>query len=113
MPTVLLVATAGMAFSALAVAVLSRTMQVAPGNTDLASAGISTAFNVGIAAGAFIGGGLLDSTGVRSVALVGGLLAVVALVIMTADEPVLARRRVVMAECEHDRPGRQVCEEAA
>jgi DHA1 family L-arabinose/isopropyl-beta-D-thiogalactopyranoside export protein-like MFS transporter/DHA1 family inner membrane transport protein len=112
-PAVLLVATAGMAFSALAVAVLSRTMQVAPGNTDLASAGISTAFNVGIAAGALIGGGLLDSTGVRSVALVGGLLAVVALVMMTADKPVLARRQVRVAECEHDRPGRQVCEEAA
>jgi DHA1 family L-arabinose/isopropyl-beta-D-thiogalactopyranoside export protein-like MFS transporter/DHA1 family inner membrane transport protein len=92
LPTVLLVATAGMAFSALAVAVLSRSMQVAPGRTDTASAGISSAFNVGIAAGAFIGGGLLDSTGVRSVALVGGLLTVVALAAMTADEPMLARR---------------------
>jgi DHA1 family L-arabinose/isopropyl-beta-D-thiogalactopyranoside export protein-like MFS transporter/DHA1 family inner membrane transport protein len=113
MPAVLLVATVGMAFSALAVAVLSRTMQVAPGNTDLASAGISTAFNVGIAGGAFLGGGLLDSSGVRSVALVGGLLAVVALVIMTADRPVLARRAIAMGECEHDGPGRQVREEAA
>jgi predicted MFS family arabinose efflux permease len=112
-PTVLLVATAGMAFSMLAVAVLSRTLQVAPGSTDLASAGTNSAFNVGIAAGAFIGGGLLDSTGVRSVALVGGLLAFVALIAMTADEPVLARGRLKLAECEDDGPGRQVCEAAA
>ncbi|TDO45402.1 DHA1 family L-arabinose/isopropyl-beta-D-thiogalactopyranoside export protein-like MFS transporter/DHA1 family inner membrane transport protein [Kribbella sp. VKM Ac-2527] len=112
-PTVLLIATAGMAFSALAVAVLSRTLQVAPGSTDLASAGTSSAFNIGIAAGAFIGGGLLDSTGVRSVALVGGLLAILALVAITADEPVLARRGMGMGECVHERPGRQVCEEAA
>jgi predicted MFS family arabinose efflux permease len=112
-PTVLLVAIAGMAFSMLAVAVLSRTLQVAPGSTDLASAGTNSAFNVGIAAGAFVGRGLLDSTGVRSVALIGGLLAAVALIAMTADGPVLARRPVGMAECGHDCPGRQVCEEAA
>jgi DHA1 family L-arabinose/isopropyl-beta-D-thiogalactopyranoside export protein-like MFS transporter/DHA1 family inner membrane transport protein len=68
------------------------------------------AFNIGIAAGALIGGGLLDSTGVRSVALVGGLLAVVALVAMTADEPVLAGRRRLMEECED---GCRVREEAA
>ena len=109
-PTVLLVAIAGMAFSMLAIAVLSRTLQVAPGSTDLASAGTNSAFNVGIAAGAFIGGGLLDSIGVRSVALVGGLLAMVALVIMTADEPVLARRRPLMQECGD---GSRVREEAA
>ncbi|TCO49963.1 DHA1 family L-arabinose/isopropyl-beta-D-thiogalactopyranoside export protein-like MFS transporter/DHA1 family inner membrane transport protein [Kribbella antiqua] len=106
---VLLVALAGMAFSGLAVAVLSRTLQVAPGSTDLASAGTNSAFNVGIAAGAFIGGGLLDNTGVRSVALVGGLLAVVALMAMTADEPVLARRRPEVEECGDG----CLCEEAA
>jgi DHA1 family L-arabinose/isopropyl-beta-D-thiogalactopyranoside export protein-like MFS transporter/DHA1 family inner membrane transport protein len=109
-PTVLLIALVGMAFSMLAIAILSRTLQVAPGSTDLASAGTNAAFNLGIAAGGLIGGGLLDSIGVRSVALVGGLLAIVALVAMTADEPVLARRRPLMEECGD---GSRVCEEAA
>jgi predicted MFS family arabinose efflux permease len=109
-PTVLLIALVGMAFSMLAIAILSRTLQVAPGSTDLASAGTNAAFNAGIAAGGLIGGGLLDSIGVRSVALVGGLLAIAALVAMTADEPLLARRRPLMEECGN---GSRVCEEAA
>jgi len=110
-PTVLFIATAGLALSGLAVALQSRTLQVAPGSTDMASAGSSSAFNVGIAAGAFIGGVLIAGAGVRSVALVGSLLAAVAVVVMLS-EPVLARRWVRVAEFEHDRPGRQVCEEA-
>ena len=89
-PAVLFVGLAGMAYSALAVSLLSRTLQVAPGNTDLASAGTNTAFNVGIAAGAFIGGGLIDGAGARSVALVGGMLTAAALTGMLA-EPRLAR----------------------
>lgn len=111
-PTVALIAVAGVAYSAMAIALQSRTLQVAPVSTSLASAGTNSAYNLGIAAGAFIGGLLIDSTSVRSVALVGGLLlAAAALVVLS--EPVLARRGVVVAECEHDRPGRQVCEEAA
>lgn len=110
--TVLLLGVIGMAFSGLAVAVQSRTLQIAPGSTDIASAGMSSAFNVGIAAGAFVGGALIDTTTVRSVALVGGLLAAIAALVV-AGEPMLARRRTRMAECDHDRPGPQVCEEAA
>jgi DHA1 family L-arabinose/isopropyl-beta-D-thiogalactopyranoside export protein-like MFS transporter/DHA1 family inner membrane transport protein len=110
--TILLIAVIGMAFSALAVAIQSRTLQVAPGSTDLASAGTTSAFNVGIAAGAFVGGALIDTTTVRSVALVGGLLAGVAALVMLG-EPLLARRRVRVGESIHDRPGQQVCEEAA
>lgn len=111
-PTVLLIAVVGMAFSMLAIAILNRTLQVAPGSVDLASAGTNAAFNLGIAAGALIGGGLVDSTGVRSVALVGGLLCMVALIMMTADEPVpvLAGRRRLVQEC---RDGCRVREEAA
>lgn len=99
-PAVLLYALVGMSFSMLAVGILSRTLLVAPGSLDLASAGTNVAFNVGIAAGGLIGGVLLDHTGVRSVALVGGLLAILALTAMTADEPVLARGRRLMQECE-------------
>jgi len=110
--TVALLAVTGLAFSGMAVAVQNRTLQVAPGSTDLASAGTSSAFNVGIAAGAFIGGGLVDGVGVRSVALVGALLAAAAVLTLLC-EPMLARPRVRVAECDHDRPERQVCEEAA
>ena len=79
-----------MAYSALAVAVQNRTLEVAPGSTDIASAGSSSAFNVGIAAGALVGGVLVDNTGVRSVALVGGILTALALIVMLA-EPWFAR----------------------
>ena len=90
-----------MAFSGLAVAVQSRTLQVAPGSTDIASAGASSAFNVGIAAGAFVGGALIDTTTVRSVALVGGVLTAIAALVMLG-EPLLARRRPRVAKCDHE-----------
>ena len=112
-PTVALLATTGLAYSALAVAIQNRALQVAPGSTDIASAGSSSAFNVGIAAGALLGGVLVDSIGVRSVALAGGLLTTLALAGMLTEPWVARRRPVVVAECGHDRPARQVCEEAA
>ncbi|TCC07619.1 MFS transporter [Kribbella soli] len=111
-PTVALIAVTGLAYSAMAVALQARTLQIAPMRTELASAGMNSAYNAGIAAGAFIGGLLIDNTTVRSVALVGGLVLAVA-TLLTLSEPVLARRPVRLAECEHDRPRRQVCEEAA
>jgi DHA1 family L-arabinose/isopropyl-beta-D-thiogalactopyranoside export protein-like MFS transporter/DHA1 family inner membrane transport protein len=106
--TVILIALIGLSFSGLAVAVQSRTLQIAPGSTDIASAGASSAFNVGIAAGAFVGGALIDHTTVRSVALAGGLLTALAALVMLC-EPWLARRRP-LAEDDHDR---RVCEELA
>jgi DHA1 family L-arabinose/isopropyl-beta-D-thiogalactopyranoside export protein-like MFS transporter/DHA1 family inner membrane transport protein len=111
-PTVALVAVTGLAYSAMAVALQTRTLQIAPMRTELASAGMNSAYNAGIAAGALIGGLLIDNTTVRTVAVVGGLVVAVA-TLVTLSEPVLARRPVRVAECEHDRPGRQVCEEAA
>jgi predicted MFS family arabinose efflux permease len=79
-----------MAYAAFAAAVQNRTLQVAPGSTDLAGAGSSTAFNVGIAAGSLLGGGLIQTAGVRSVALAGAALAAAALALLLA-EPRLAR----------------------
>jgi predicted MFS family arabinose efflux permease len=86
-----------MAYSAFAAAVQNRTLQVAPGSTDLAGAGSSTAFNVGIAAGSLLGGGLIQTAGVRSVALAGAALAAAALALLLA-EPRLTRsaRRVTV-----------------
>lgn len=105
--TVVLITVIGLAFSGLAVATQSRTLQVAPGSTDIASAGTSSAFNVGIASGAFVGGALIDHTSVRAVALVGGLLTAAAALVMLS-EPLLTRRRTAMPESQHD-----LCEEPA
>jgi MFS transporter, DHA1 family, inner membrane transport protein len=84
------VALAGLAFSALATALSSRVLQVAPGSVDLASAGTSVAFNVGITLGALLGSVLLSEFGVRSTALVSGLLSLAALAVALA-EPWAAR----------------------
>ncbi|GII52945.1 MFS transporter [Planotetraspora thailandica] len=81
---------AGLAYSALATAIQNRTLQVAPGSTDVASAGTSSAFNVGIAAGSLLGGALLDHVSTHSVALTGAALAAVALVALLG-EPWLVR----------------------
>jgi DHA1 family L-arabinose/isopropyl-beta-D-thiogalactopyranoside export protein-like MFS transporter/DHA1 family inner membrane transport protein len=105
--TIALIAGIGLAFSGLAVAVQSRTLQIAPGSTDIASAGTSSAFNVGIAAGAFVGGALIDTTTVRAVALVGGLLTAAATLVMLS-EPLLVRQRRTVPECRDDHA---VCEE--
>ncbi|MFC0526943.1 MFS transporter [Phytohabitans kaempferiae] len=87
---VVAVALTVLAYAAFAAAVQYRTLQVAPGSTDLAGAGTSTAFNLGIAAGSLLGGGLVQTAGVRSVALAGAALAAAALALLLA-EPRLAR----------------------
>jgi len=87
--TVVLLAGLGVAYSAFATALQNRMLQLAPGSTDLASAGLSTAFNVGIAAGSLLGGALLPGHGPRPLALVSGLLTLTALAILAAG----ARRR--------------------
>ncbi|MEV4617677.1 MFS transporter [Asanoa sp. NPDC049573] len=105
--TVVLLALAGLAFSALAAAVQGRTLQLAPGNTDLASAGVGSAFNAGIASGSLLGGTLLPAAGTRPLPLVGGLLVLTALAVALLDAhqarrrtlpPVAAPRAEVVAE---------------
>ncbi|WDZ87779.1 MFS transporter [Micromonospora cathayae] len=68
-----------------------RMLQVAPGRTELAFAANSAAFNVGVALGALLGGVLLAPLGVRGAFTVGGLLTVVALLVVLA-EPLLTGR---------------------
>jgi predicted MFS family arabinose efflux permease len=82
----------GMSFNALAAAIQNRTLEVAPGSVDIASAGTGTAFNIGIAAGSFLGGLLIATLGARSVAPAGGALLMLACGLMLA-EPTLTRRR--------------------
>jgi MFS transporter, DHA1 family, inner membrane transport protein len=86
---VVLLALSGLSFGALTTALASRVLQVAPGSADLAAAGAATAVNVGITAGAFVGSILLPGLGVRSTALVGGLLSLAALAV-ALGEPLLA-----------------------
>src|SRR5215218_7974335 len=88
-----LVALSGLSFGALTTALASRILQVAPGSADLAAAGASTAVNVGITAGALVGGMLLSGFGVRGTALVGGLLSLAALAVVLGEPLVAAGGR--------------------
>ena len=82
-------AAAGLILSGFTTVLAARVLEVAPGHTDLASAGLSTAFNVGITAGAWIGSHLLTGAGVRNSALLAALISGLALVSALA-EPRLA-----------------------
>ena len=95
---VVAVALGGLALAGMAAALGVRLMQVAPGTTVLASAGTSTAFNLGITAGALVGGVLLPAAGVRSTALAGAVLTVGALVLLLAEPALSSARRQASAE---------------
>ncbi len=83
---VVLFSVAGLAFAALTAAMGGRVLEVAPGRSDLAAAGVSTAVNVGISGGALLGGLLLSGYGVRSTALAGALITAVAVVFAVAEQ---------------------------
>jgi MFS transporter, DHA1 family, inner membrane transport protein len=83
--TVCLFGLVGFSLPCIVTATQSRVLQVAPGSTDVASAGTSAAFNLGIAGGALVGGLLLPTMGVRGTPLAGALLAAVALVIVLCE----------------------------
>ncbi|WP_199422162.1 MFS transporter [Actinotalea solisilvae] len=82
----------GAALSALATTLGTRALEVAPGRSDMAAAGTSTAFNVGIMAGALVGSRFVEDA-VRATALVGALLSVAALAVVLAEPLVSSRRR--------------------
>ncbi|MEJ8667844.1 MFS transporter [Streptomyces sp. MS1.AVA.1] len=81
--TVVLVMLLGASVATAFMATQSQVLQVAPGRTETALAANSAAYNVGIAAGALLGGVLLPAVGVRGTFLVGGLLTVGALAVLT------------------------------
>lgn len=85
------VALVGFAMGALTPALTNLVLEVAPGNADLASAGNSAAYNVGIAGGALLGGVVADAAGVRETALAGGLVVLAALAAIVADAVVSGR----------------------
>ena len=97
----LFVGLAGMAYSALAVSLLSRTLR-APGNTDLAWQA-PTLRSTWASQLARSSADVIDGAGVRSVALVGGMLTAAALTGMLA-EPRLARSARMIPAAAQCRP---------
>jgi predicted MFS family arabinose efflux permease len=87
------IAASGLTLAALSAALGARVLRVAPGSSDMASAGTSTAFNVGITAGALIGSILLPQAGARSTALAGALLTLAAFAAICAEPALSSARR--------------------
>ncbi|GAB3231022.1 MFS transporter [Glycomyces halotolerans] len=82
----------GLAMGALTPALQNRVMEFAPGGTDMASAGGSIAYNVGIALGSGLGGLTLAGLGTREIALTGTALAAAAVATVFAM-PATGRER--------------------
>ena len=101
---VVLFTVGGFAYTAFATSTQGRMLVVAPGSTDMASAGVSTAFNAGIAAGSLLGGALLPQLGPRPLALVGALLTAVALSTLAADAGRGRGARVKIGASAAERP---------
>lgn len=90
-PAVAMLILLGIGIPGAATAFQARVMESAPGDTDIASAWTSSAFNVGIAGGALLGGALLPLTGVRGTPLAGAAVAAAALAVIVLDRPPRAR----------------------
>ncbi|WP_250001502.1 MFS transporter [Actinoplanes sp. M2I2] len=90
---------AGFALSGAASIVGARVLEVAPNTTDMAAAGTSTAFNVGITGGALLGSALLTTSGPRTPALAGAVLSAVAVLAVLA-EPRFSSARSRRADLE-------------
>jgi predicted MFS family arabinose efflux permease len=92
--TVMMICLSGFTLAGLPAVLGSRVLRYAPGTSDMASAGTSTAFNTGITAGALFGSVLLAGPGVRSTALVGAVLSLVAFAVVLAEPFFSSQRRV-------------------
>jgi MFS transporter, DHA1 family, inner membrane transport protein len=82
---VVLVGVTGLAFSMVTTAAANRGMQVAPGDLDIASSGASTAVNVGIAAGALLGGLALTHAGAPTVPLAAAVVTALGVGLVLLD----------------------------
>lgn len=88
----------GLAMGALTPAVQNRVMEFAPGGTDIASAGSSVAYNVGIALGSSLGAFSLAQFGTRSIAVTGAALATAALLAAIATGATVREPAAVATE---------------
>jgi DHA1 family inner membrane transport protein len=82
---VAMIGLSGFAMGGLPSAFQHRVLQVAPGSSDLASAGNGAAFNVGIAAGAALGGLVIRLSNVHMTALVGAALTTIGLAVFLSE----------------------------
>ncbi|GID33041.1 MFS transporter [Paractinoplanes brasiliensis] len=90
---VVAIALGGLALAGISSSLGVRVLETAPGGSDMALAGTSTAFNLGITAGALLGGVLLPGAGLRGTALAGAGLTLLALVAVLMEPLVSTRRR--------------------
>ncbi|WP_372506812.1 MFS transporter [Actinomadura madurae] len=90
-PAVVMLVLLGIGLPGAATAMQARVLESAPGDTDIASAWASAAFNVGIGGGALLGGALLPVTGVRGTALAGAMAAGAAVAVIGLERPSRAR----------------------
>ncbi|MDA8287060.1 MAG: MFS transporter [Actinomycetota bacterium] len=81
---IVLVMSACVALGAYDVSNQNRVLEVAPASTDIASAWASASFNAGIAGGSLLGGLVLQGYGPRATALLGGVLAGIAVFVAAA-----------------------------
>ncbi|SDT27295.1 MFS transporter [Actinoplanes derwentensis] len=103
---IVLVSLWGFALPQVPSAFQSRVLVIAPGATDMASAMLSSAFNLGIAGGAALGGALLPHGGVRGDYLIGGLLVAVAFAVLAIfSRPVRGTALAPVTAVEKDVPG--------
>ncbi|MFD5408064.1 MFS transporter [Streptomyces griseorubiginosus] len=96
--TVALLMLLGASVAPVFMATQSQVLLVAPGRTETALAANSAAFNVGVAAGALLGGVLLPLTGTRGTFLAGGLITAVALAVLCRPATVVTRAAVKAPE---------------
>lgn len=82
---VVLVGMTGLAFSMVTTAAASWVLNVAPGDPDIASSWTSTAVNVGIAAGALLGGLAITHSGAVAVPAVAAVVTVVGVLLVLVD----------------------------
>jgi predicted MFS family arabinose efflux permease len=68
-------------------------LRIAPGSTDVAAAGTSTAVNVGITAGALLGSALVAPLGVRELPLLGAGLALLAFAVAASGPSLFGNGR--------------------
>jgi predicted MFS family arabinose efflux permease len=90
---VLTLALSGFALAGMAAGLGARALETAPSSSDMASAGTSTAFNIGITGGALLGSVLIPAAGVRSTALAGAGLTLAAFAVVLLEPAVSSRRR--------------------
>jgi DHA1 family inner membrane transport protein len=73
--------------------VQNRVLDLAPGSLNVASAGNSATFNIGIGGGALVGGLLLQGPGVRAIPITGSLVAACGLALLAAEPWILPTAR--------------------